>query len=137
MKKIASLFLISIILAGCSNSSNIPIDPLLKLFEEEGITLSKTDPIKESIFSQSLNGVRPRAYSDGVSYYYFFAYSNEKKVSRALKQFEKKTASMDLINHHKYPMNNLLLFYIYNPNEQKDLDTTIKKVQDRYINTKK
>ncbi|WP_433747446.1 hypothetical protein [Falsibacillus pallidus] len=137
MKKIAALLLISILLVGCSNSSNIPIDPLLKLFEDEGITLSKTDPVKESVFSQSLNGVRPRAYTDGASYYYFFAYSNEKKVSRALKQFEKKTASMDLINHHKYPMDNILLFYIYNPNEQDDLDKTIKKVQDRYLNTQK
>src|SRR5690606_20960970 len=103
MRKINLLFIIFTILLGCNNIDNNNFNQLIDLFKKNEINIVKVDKYKESVFTDSLLHKNPLVYSNEEgNMFFFFVYKSEKNAQKALEDFEKKTESMNILNHKKY-----------------------------------
>lgn len=107
------------ILGACTTQEKNPIkDPIsieevLEVLNEQGFILEKNENSStESVFTQELNGVTPEVYSieENILSIYIFPSSSER--AKGMVDFEEKTATMEVIDHQSYGINNILVFYV-------------------------
>lgn len=115
MKRIISLFVLILILVGCSaKTSTFSLVDAVDRVETQDINLVKIDDIDpEFPFYQNLVGVDPAVFSvndnQSLSIYVF---ESSSEVEEAVEEFEEKAATGTLADHERYEINNLLIFYI-------------------------
>ncbi|MEA3318620.1 MAG: hypothetical protein U9Q88_01240 [Bacillota bacterium] len=117
------------ILGACTIQKENPVkDPIsleevLDVLNEQGFIIEedKNSPT-ESVFAQELNGVTPEVYSIEENMLSIYIFASPTERAQGIVDFEEKTATMELIEHHSYGINNILVFYVSEDEKlQKDL----------------
>ncbi|WP_226682928.1 hypothetical protein [Sutcliffiella horikoshii] len=117
------------ILGGCTKQEQDPIkdpislDEVFEVLTEQGFTLEENENSStESVFTLELNGVTPEVYSLEQNMLSIYIFPSSTERANGIVDFDEKTATMELIEHQSYGINNFLVFYVSeNEKLQKDL----------------
>ncbi|TYS67756.1 hypothetical protein FZC76_14435 [Sutcliffiella horikoshii] len=101
----------------------ISLKEVLEVLTEEGYNLDEKENIAtESVFAQELNAVTPEVYSIEENMLSIYIFASPTERAKGIVDFEEKTATMEVIEHHSYGINNILVFYVSEDEKlQKDL----------------
>ncbi|NMH73604.1 hypothetical protein HF078_10995 [Bacillus sp. RO2] len=105
------------ILAACSAQKTVE-DPIsegevVEVLTEQGFILEKSKKYPtNNVFTQVLKGVTPDVYLLDGNLISIYVFSTSKERAEAVVEFEEKTATMELIDHQIYGLNNVLVFYV-------------------------
>ncbi|MDC3414680.1 hypothetical protein NC797_06755 [Aquibacillus sp. 3ASR75-11] len=132
------LIVVSLLLIGCTESSDeikiegLKLDTVISSIKEQGIQLeliSQENNSGDSIFQEKLNGIEPTTYSTSSGRLYIYVFPSEGSLEEGIRQFEQKTADLELILHGQYQVKNILIFY-------HDLEANNNKERFRKIDNK-
>ncbi|AYC30153.1 hypothetical protein [Paenisporosarcina cavernae] len=127
MKKLFVLSIAILFLLSACNEPKITSEQIEAAFAENGLELTETEKNIDSIFGQRLNWEKPKVYDLNGRTLYLFLYRSSKGSDEGLEDFQKATASMDLVSFNVYQKENALLFFVH----EQSLDE--KVVEDAYI----
>ncbi|WP_205825376.1 hypothetical protein [Bacillus sp. RO1] len=105
------------LLASCS-AQNSMVDPMsveevVEVLTEQGFILEKNEDLSiKSVFAQELNGVTPEVYLLEGNMLSLYVFPTSKERAEGIVEFGEKTATMNLIDHQIYGINNILVFYV-------------------------
>lgn len=115
------LLIFGVLSAGCSQGSNetgielkeLSADEITAAFTGQGLELQSVGVREESIFHRELNGRKPLVFllDEEELVIYQFAGNGERKAGWA--DFEKHTATADLVQHKVFQEQSLLIFYVH------------------------
>lgn len=115
------LLIFGVLAAGCGQGNNGSVEGLRELstdeitaaFTGQGLELQSVDVREESIFQRELNGREPLVFllDEEELVIYQFAGDGEREAGWA--DFEKHTATADLVQHKVFQEQSLLIFYVH------------------------
>ena len=114
MKKLFIICL-AFLLIGCQTSSNerLTADDILQLFEQHHLTLTEAKRDTNDMIGMKLNGVKPNAYLLDEKPLYMYVFRSTNAVQDAIKEFNEKTATANLVSFNVYTKDNVLLYYVH------------------------
>ena len=91
------------LLASCqsvqiNDSSHITEKDVVMNLEEKGVRLVEAEFSTASIFGSKLKHVHPGSYTLDEKSFFIYEFKNEKDLEKGLREFEEKTATMDLVS---------------------------------------
>jgi hypothetical protein len=106
------------LLASCqsvqiNDSSHIMEIDVVKVLEEKGVRLVEAEFSTASIFGSKLKNVHPGSYTLDEKPFFIFEFENEKDLEKGLREFEEKTATMDLVSSSMFRKRNILIFFVH------------------------
>jgi hypothetical protein len=116
LKKVISLCLL-LFLAACqpvhvNDSSHITKEEVVIAMQDNGINLVEAE-FSKSVYGSKLRNVKPIAYEVGGKPFFIFEFKTENDLDKGLKEFAKKTETMDLVSASKFEKRNILIFYVH------------------------
>lgn len=129
MKKLILLCFV-LILVACQeetfhNSAHITEEETVLVLKEHDVELKKIKRSKDNIYASKLNGKKPGAYELDGKDFLIYEFKSSDDVSKALKEFDKRTETMDIVSAKTYVKRNILIFYVH----AQDLSKTIPNDQ--------
>jgi hypothetical protein len=120
MKKMISLLIVlGVLLSSCSNypnsdSKRVSAIQVKELFGKHAIVLTEPKDLHpENVFIRILNGVKPETYDmNDNQLISIYVYQSDTGAREGAKDFEAKTAVADVVQHRRYVIGNILLFYV-------------------------
>ena len=102
-----------VLLGGCHSPQQ---SGFIKALEELQVPVKVMEDKEKSIFTQDLNGEKPKTYllNDKLLSVYTFDQSSDRSKAREL--FSEKTASQNVVSYNLYEQNTLLIFYVHEQN---------------------
>jgi hypothetical protein len=106
------------LLASCqsvqiNDSSHIMEKDVVKVLQEKGVSLVEAESSTASIFGSKLKNVNPGSYTLDEKPFFIFEFENEKDLEKGLREFEEKTATMDLVSSSIFRKRNILIFFVH------------------------
>lgn len=80
------------------------------------------------IFGMKLNGVRPSLYELDGKKFLIYIYHSSKERKKGLEDFQKKTENSNTVSWKCFEVKNVLFFYVYVMDLDKDMDNKIKNI---------
>ncbi|MFB9326575.1 hypothetical protein ACFFSY_11680 [Paenibacillus aurantiacus] len=114
MIKMWLLLALCFALTGCDEQPNlITLEQVKDSFDREGIPLIPApDLAPKSIFRMTLSGVAPEGFAvNGDQLVSVYILNSAKEVEKAVQQFENKTAAASVVDHERYEVGSVLIFY--------------------------
>ncbi|MEC1179632.1 hypothetical protein P9B03_14120 [Metasolibacillus meyeri] len=132
MKKLFVVCLVILfVLVGCQKERKISLDDVLSAFEQQGLHLEASEPMKhDTIFGAKLYGKKPKTYLLNNKLFHVFIYNSSTDRIEALNKFKEKTALMNLLSFSIYEKDNMLIFYVYEDhviNKNIEINDSIKE----------
>ncbi|MFO1445240.1 hypothetical protein KDN24_18980 [Bacillus sp. Bva_UNVM-123] len=122
-----SLILISIVflLTACqtTNPDVITLDEVLSSFAEHQLVVKENKVSNHNIFGMKLNGVKPSSYELAGKLLTVYIFDSAEERKRGIEDFRDKTASMNIISYELYEVENVLIFYVYELDRNKKVET--------------
>ncbi|MEC1180081.1 hypothetical protein P9B03_16385 [Metasolibacillus meyeri] len=114
MKK-RSIICLAFLLIGCYASLNkgLTTGNILQLFEQHHLTLTKTKLDTTNTIGMKLNGVKPNVYLLDDKPLYMYVFHSTNAAQDAIKEFNEKTATANLVSFNVYTKDNVLLYYVH------------------------
>ncbi|WP_241674475.1 hypothetical protein [Paenibacillus luteus] len=136
-KMVTMLIVLCLLLSSCSNhpnsdSQHVSAIQVKELFDKHAIVLTEPKDLHpENVFIRILNGVKPETYvMNDKQLISIYAYPSEKDAREGAKDFEAKTAVADVVQHRRYVIGNILLFYVVDKeNEDSRLELVIENLR--------
>lgn len=123
------------LIVGCQQQPNqrITLNNVVTSFEAQQLELKANKDRKNSILGAKLNGVKPAAYLLDDLPLYIYIYGSSDKRKKGLKDFQEKTATMNMVSFTVYEKGNVLIFYVHgqNLNTKLEMDRLIKQAIDQ------
>jgi hypothetical protein len=118
MKKNIIILCLLTLLASCqsvqiNDSSHITEKDVVMALKDKGVILEESEFSTASIFGSKLKNVRPGSYTLDEKSFFIFEFKNEKDLEKGLREFEEKTATMNLVSSSMFRKRNLLIFYVH------------------------
>ncbi|NLP52479.1 hypothetical protein HC179_17430 [Bacillus sp. RO1] len=89
------------------------VEEVVEVLTEQGFILEKNEDLSiKSVFAQELNGVTPEVYLLEGNMLSLYVFPTSKERAEGIVEFGEKTATMNLIDHQIYGINNILVFYV-------------------------
>lgn len=125
MKKLI-LLCFAFILVACQeetvhNSAHITEEEIVLVLKEHDVELKKIKRLKDNIYASKLNGEKPGAYELDGKDFLIYEFQSSDDVTKALKEFDKKTEGMDIVSSNTYEKRNVLIFYVHLQNRSKPI----------------
>ena len=95
------------------NSAHITKEDIVSALKEHDVELEKVKRPKDNIYASKLNGKYPAAYELDGKDFLIYEFQSSDDVTKALKEFNKKTETMDLVSSKTYEKRNILIFYVH------------------------
>jgi hypothetical protein len=123
LRKVIGLCLV-FLLASCqvvqiNDSSHITEKDVVKVLEENGVRLVEAEFSSEHIYGSKIKNVKPGSYTLEEKPFFIYEFKNEKELKKGLREFDKKTATMDLVSASTFRKRNILIFFVH----EQDLST--------------
>lgn len=139
MKKIVSLCLL-LLLAACeslqvNDSAHIKEEEVVSALHENGVDLVEAE-FNKNVFGSKLEDVKPGTYEVNGKPFFIFEFKSEIDLTKGKKEFDKKTATMDLVSASTFEKRNILIFYVHEQDINSDnvpLEKEIQKSLDGII----
>jgi len=137
MKKIFSLCLL-LFLAACqpvqvNDSSHITEEEAVTALQDNGVTLVEAE-FKKNVFGSKLRGVVPGTYEVSGKPFFIFEFKTENDLVKGKKEFDKKTATMDLVSASMFEKRNILIFYVHEQDVNSNSVPFEKEIQEALDN---
>ena len=123
MKKVLSLCLL-LFLAACqpvqvNDSSHITEEEVVTALQDNGVNLIEAE-FEKNIFGSKLGDVKPGTYEVNEKPFFIFEFKSDNDLDNGKKEFDKKTATMDLVSASMFEKRNILIFYVH----EQDVNST-------------
>lgn len=131
LRKILSLCLL-LLLVSCqtvSDSSYITEEEVVKVIQENGIQLVEADFPRGNAFGSELRNVTPGSYLLNEKPFFIYEFENEKEIEKAIREFAKKTETMELVSSSMFEKRNILIFYVHEQDFDSELIPFEKEIQ--------
>ncbi|WP_157077316.1 hypothetical protein [Robertmurraya korlensis] len=131
MRKILSLCFL-LLLVSCqsvSDSSHITEGDVVKVLQENGVTLVAADFPQGNVFGSELTKVKPGSYTLNEKPFYIYEFQNENDVEKGIREFAKKTATMELVSSSLFEKRNILIFYVHEKDDHSEIIPFEKEIQ--------
>lgn len=137
MKKIFSLYLL-LFLAACqavqvNDSSHITEEEVVTALQDNGVTLVEAE-FKKNVFGSKLRGVKPGTYEVSGKPFFIFEFKTENDLVKGKKEFDEKTATIDLISASMFEKRNILIFYVHEQDVNSNSVPFEKEIQEALVN---
>jgi hypothetical protein len=112
VRKILSLCFL-LLLVSCqsvSDSSHITEEDVVKVLQENGVTLVEVDLPRGNVFGSELRKVKPGSYTLNKKPFYIYEFQNENDFEKGIREFAEKTATMELVSSSLFEKRNILIF---------------------------
>ncbi|MBS4195062.1 hypothetical protein [Lederbergia citri] len=133
-KLIAICLAILIFLSGCqsSDASMVNKPEILSALREQDLLLKEMKVPKDNIFGMKLNGIRPTTFELDDKLFLVYIYKSELEREKGFKDFQNKTAAVNLVSYNYYEAKNALIFYVHGRNLaiEVERDDKIQKAVD-------
>ena len=134
LKKTLS-FCLLLILASCqsvqvNNSSHITEEVVVKVLQENSVHLVEAKPSQENVFGSKLKNVYPGTYELGGMPFYIYEFATENELEKGMQEFDKKTATMDLVSSSMFIKRNILIFYVHEHDPNSESVPYEKEIQE-------
>ncbi|MGI8384181.1 hypothetical protein [Robertmurraya sp. P23] len=132
LRKILSIcfFLLLVSCQSVSDSSHITEEDVVQVLQENGVQLVETDFPRGNSYGSELRNVTPGSYLLNGKPFFIYEFENEKDIEKGIREFAKKTETMELVSSSIFEKRNILIFYVH----EKDFDSEIipfeKEIQD-------
>lgn len=113
-----------------NDSSHIKEEDVLKVLKEKGVELKETAFSQNNTFGSELNNVKPSSYSISGKAIYIYEFKTEEACEKGVKEFNKKTESMDLVSYSTFVKRNALIFYVHEQELNSDIIPLEKEIQE-------
>jgi hypothetical protein len=123
LRKILSVCFL-LLLVSCqsvSDSSHITEGDVVKVLQESGIVLVEADFSQANVFGTVLRNVIPGTYLLNEKPFFIYEFENENDLEKGIREFAKKTATMELVSSSMFEKRNILIFYVH----EQDFDSKI------------
>ncbi|QUW23164.1 hypothetical protein JSQ81_06265 [Sporosarcina sp. Marseille-Q4063] len=112
LKKIFSLCLL-LLLVSCqsihvNDSSHITEEEVVKALQENGVNLAEAE-FPQNVFGSKLRNVKPKTYELSEKPFFIFEFETEIECEKATKEFDEKTAAMELVSASTFEKGNILI----------------------------
>jgi hypothetical protein len=104
-----------------SDSSHITEEDVVKVLQESGIVLVEADFPRGNAFGTVLRNVIPGTYLLNEKPFFIYEFENENDLEKGIREFAKKTATMELVSSSMFEKRNILIFYVH----EQDFDSKI------------
>lgn len=104
---------IFVLLGGCHSPQQ---SGFIKALEELQVPVRVMEKKEKSIFTQDLNGEKPKTYLLNDKLLSVYTFDRSKDRSKARQQFNEKTASQNVVSYELYEQNTMLIFYVHEQN---------------------
>lgn len=132
VRKILSILFL-FLLVSCqtvSDSSHITEEDVVRVLHENGILLVEADLPRGNVFGSELRKIKPGTYRLNEKPFFIYEFENEKDIEKGKREFEKKTATMELVSSSMFEKRNILIFYVHEKDVNSDMITLEKDIQD-------
>lgn len=118
---------------------NVTVAEFVDTFNAHDQTLESVELEGENIFSMTLNGVEPDSFLLEGKQVFIYEFKNIGERESGWEEFQKKTATMNLVSHKKYDMFNLLIFYVHEQDrhESISIDEIMNRVSEDLVEKSK
>jgi hypothetical protein len=96
-----------------SDSSHITEEDVVKVLQESGIVLVEADFPRGNAFGSELRKVTPGTYLLNEKPFFIYEFENENDIEKGIREFTKKTATMELVPSSIFEKRNILIFYVH------------------------
>lgn len=133
MKKIFNLCLL-LFLAACqpvqvNDSSHITEEEVVTALQDDGVNLVEAE-FKQNVFGSKLGDVKPGTYEVSGKPFFIFEFKTENDLAKGKKEFDKKTATMELVSPSTFKKRNILIFYLHEQDVNSDSVPFEKEIQE-------
>lgn len=101
----------------------ITLDEVLSSFAEQQLVVKENKVSNHNIFGMKLNGVKPSSYELAGKLLTVYIFDSAEEREKGLEDFCDKTASMNIISYEFYEVENVLIFYVYELDRNKKVET--------------
>ncbi|SHR50426.1 Uncharacterised protein [Mycobacteroides abscessus subsp. abscessus] len=132
LRKILSLYFL-LLLVSCqsvSDSSHISEEDVVKTLQENGIQLVEADIPHGNSFGTDLRNVTPGSYLLREKPIFIYEFENEKDIEKGIREFAKKTETMELVSSSIFEKRNILIFYVHEQDFDSEIIPFEKEIQD-------
>lgn len=115
LRKILKLCFL-LLLVSCetvSDSSHIKEEDVVKVLQECGIEIIKADFPQGNVFGSDLRNVTPGTYLLNEKPLFIYEFENENDLEKGIREFDKKTATAELVSYSILEKRNILIFYVH------------------------
>ena len=102
-----------VLLGGCHSPQQ---SGFIKALEELQVPVKVMEDKEKSIFTQDLNGEKPKTYLLNDKLLSVYTFDQSKDRSKAKQQFNEITASQNVVSYELYELNTMLIFYVHEQN---------------------
>ncbi|MDN4607681.1 hypothetical protein [Sporosarcina highlanderae] len=95
-----------------SDSSHIKEEEVVTALQENGVKLAEAE-FPNNVFGQKLGNVKPKTYELSGKPFFIFEFKTEIERENGEKEFDEKTATMDLVSSSTFIKRNILIFYVH------------------------
>ncbi|MGN7477340.1 hypothetical protein ACTHOQ_05760 [Solibacillus silvestris] len=111
------LFMIFIVvLAGCQSQQQTDDAKFIEALNGQGIPIKATTAKQEQVFTQNLNGQKPKTYLIDGKLLAIYSFERSADRSKAELIFHEKTAAQNIVSYEMYRQDQLLIFYVHEQN---------------------
>ncbi|MCM3601031.1 hypothetical protein M3175_09835 [Robertmurraya korlensis] len=115
LRKILNLCFL-LLLVSCqtvSDSSHITESDVVQVLQENGIQLVEVDFPSGNAYGSELRNVLPGTYLLNEKPFFIYEFENEKDIEKGIREFAKKTETMELVSSSLFEKRNILIFYVH------------------------
>jgi hypothetical protein len=102
---------------------------VVKVLEDKGVRLVEAEA-SASIFGSKLKNVNPGSYTLDEKSFFIYEFKNENDLEKGLREFEEKTATMDLVSSSMFRKRNILIFYVHGQDVSSMTSPFEKEIQE-------
>lgn len=134
LKKILSLCLL-LVLAACqsvqvNDSSHITKEEAVRALQENGVHLVEAELPQENVFGSTLKNVHPGTYKLDGKLFFMYEFATENELEEAMQEFDKKTATMELVSSSTFIKRSILIFYVHEHDSNSDSAPFENEIQE-------
>jgi hypothetical protein len=89
------------------------------VLKDHGVKLVEAEIPSGNVFGSKLKNVNPGTYKLSGKPFFIYEFENEDDLEKGIREFDKKTATMEIVSSSMFEKRNVLIFYVH----EQDFDT--------------